>query len=112
MDGVSLTDLAHEHLATARQAHSGRSAHTVHGGHESALRQTLLALAAGQALGEHESPGEATLQVLSGRVRVTAGQDGWDGDAGDYLVLPLTRHDLTALEDSVVLLTVVAGSRG
>jgi quercetin dioxygenase-like cupin family protein len=45
-------------------------------------------------------------------VRVTAGQDGWDGDAGDYLVLPLTRHDLTALEDSVVLLTVVAGSRG
>ena len=106
MDGVSLTDLAHEHLAAARQAHSGRSAHTVHGGHESALRQTLLALAAGQALGEHESPGEATLHVLRGRVRLVAGDDVWNGRQGDLLEVPARSHSLQAVEDAVVLLTV------
>jgi len=112
MDGISLTDLVETQLAAARQAHSGRSAHTVHGGHESSLRQTLVALAAGQALAEHESPGEATLQVLHGRVRVSDGAGTWEGNAGEYLVIPLARHDLTALEDSAVLLTVVVGSRG
>jgi quercetin dioxygenase-like cupin family protein len=111
MDGISLTGLVEEQLAAAGQAHSGRSSRTVHGGHESALRQTVVALAAGQVLGEHESPGEATLQVLRGRVRFTAGEQAWDGAAGDYLVIPPARHDLTALEDSAVLLTVVAGSR-
>jgi quercetin dioxygenase-like cupin family protein len=113
MDGISLTELIDTQLADARQAHSGRSAHTVHGGHESALRQTVVALAAGHALNEHESPGEATLQVLRGRVRLTTGgEDAWEGGTGDYLVIPLARHDLTALEDSAVLLTVVVGSRG
>jgi quercetin dioxygenase-like cupin family protein len=112
MDGLSLTELVETQLADARKAHSGRSAHTVHGGHESALRQTVVALAAGHALSEHESPGEATLQVLRGRVRVTAGgDDAWEGGAGDYLVIPPARHDLTALDDSAVLLTVVVGSR-
>jgi quercetin dioxygenase-like cupin family protein len=78
----------------------------VHGGHDHRLRQTLLALAAGQGLAEHESPGEATLQVLQGRVRVTAGEDVWEGGTGDHLVLPPARHDLVAVEDAAVLLTV------
>jgi quercetin dioxygenase-like cupin family protein len=68
---LSLTELADEQLAVARTAGSGRSAHTVHGGHEHALRQTLIALTAGSRLAEHNSPGEATLQVLRGRVRLT-----------------------------------------
>lgn len=34
MDGISLTRLAEEHLAAARSARAGRSAHTVHGGHD------------------------------------------------------------------------------
>ena len=107
MEKISLTALARQHLATARAASSGRSAHTVYGGHEHALRQTLLALTAGSSLDEHESPGEATLQVLQGRVRVTNSQSGWDGVPGDHIVIPRTRHGLHAIEDSVVLLTVV-----
>src|SRR5690242_14757813 len=59
LTSMSLTALTDEHLTAAREAHSGRSAHTLHGGREHALRQTLLALAAGHALSEHESPGEA-----------------------------------------------------
>ncbi|MGB0101656.1 MAG: LuxR family transcriptional regulator, partial [Nocardioides sp.] len=69
MDGTSLTQLAEEHLAAAHDHGSGRSAVTVHGGREHHLRQTLIALVGGRSLGEHDSPGEATLQVLHGRVR-------------------------------------------
>lgn len=109
MQPESLTALTEDLLAQARAASSGRSAHTVHGGHEHSLRQTVLALAAGFALGEHDSPGEATLQVLAGRVRLRAGEESVEAAAGDYLLIPPTRHDLAAIEDSVVLLSVVTG---
>ena len=106
MDAVSLTTLADEQLAVARTAGSGRSAHTVHGGHEHALRQTLIALTAGSGLAEHNSPGEATLQVLRGRVRLTTVDDGREAGPGDLLVIPPQRHALAAVDDSAVLLTV------
>lgn len=102
----SLTALAREQLKIARQASSGRSAHTVFGGHEHVLRQTLLALVAGQKLDEHDSPGEATLHVLHGRVRLNAGDAAWEGSPGDLLIVPAVRHSLEALADSAVLLTV------
>jgi quercetin dioxygenase-like cupin family protein len=112
MDVLSLTALAAEQIAAARASSAGRSARTIHGGQTNALRQTLLALLAGQALGEHESPGEATLQVLTGRVRLSAGDDSWEAAGGDYLVIPPARHDLAAMEDSAVLLSVVTATRG
>jgi quercetin dioxygenase-like cupin family protein len=107
MEKISLTALARQQLNTARSASSGRSAHTVYGGHEHALRQTLIALAAGSALDEHESPGEATLQVIQGRVSLANAEASWEGSPGDHIVVPRSRHSLHALEDSVVLLTVV-----
>ncbi len=107
MECISLTGLASEKLAEARQSHSGRAAHTIHGGHTHELRQTVLALLAGHDLAEHDSPGEATLQVLQGHIRLTSGDDAWDGGTGDYLVLPAQRHALHAVEDSVVMLTVL-----
>lgn len=39
----------------ATSASSGRSALTVFGGHENVMRQTVITLAAGQKLGEHET---------------------------------------------------------
>lgn len=106
MQKISLTALVRQHLKTAREASAGRSSETVYGGHEHALRQTLIALAAGQSMDEHENPGEATLQVLHGRVRMATHEASWDGSTGDHLVIPPHRHSLEALEDSVVLLTV------
>lgn len=111
MDGISLTQLAEEQLEAARSGRAGRAAHTVHGGHDHMLRQTLIALTGGSELAEHNSPGQATLQVLQGQVRVTAGADTWSGGPGDLLVLPRERHGLHADSDAVVLLTVLADSR-
>ena len=110
MHAASLHALAEEHLEAARTADAGRSAHTTYGGQEHRLRQTLIALVAGRRLGEHESPGEATLQVLRGSVRLHAGDQTWDGRAGAHVVIPPARHDLEALEDAVVRLTVALRS--
>jgi quercetin dioxygenase-like cupin family protein len=85
---------------------AGAQRETVYGGHEHALRQTVLALTAGSSLDEHQSPGEATVQVLRGRVRLTGGKLAWEGRAGDLLVVPDARHALQAVQDAVVLLTV------
>ncbi|HTT54618.1 MAG TPA: cupin domain-containing protein [Streptosporangiaceae bacterium] len=106
MEKLSLDAVAREQAKRAASAPSGRSAETVYGGHEHALRQTVVALTAGSMLDEHESPGEATVQVLAGRVRLTSGPHGWDGRTGDLLVVPGSRHALTAVEDSAILLTV------
>ncbi|MFY1650785.1 cupin domain-containing protein [Solwaraspora sp. WMMB762] len=106
MSVSSLSALADEQLAVAQAADNGRSAKTVHGGPGAALRHTLLALTGGHALAEHASPGEATLLVLRGRVRLVAGDRSWPGETGDLLVIPDARHALYADEDSAVLLTV------
>ena len=106
MTTTSLTRLAEEQLAVAHAASSGRAAVTVYGGREHDLRQTLIAIAAGHGLAEHESPGEATLQVVRGSVVLTAGDDRWEGNAGDFVAIPPARHDLHATADAAVLLTV------
>lgn len=107
MQKSSLIGLSRAQLTAAHDSGSGRSAHTLYGGHQHALRQTLIALAAGARLADHESPGEATLQVLQGHVRLTSSDTQCDGIPGDHLVIPPSRHGLDAIEDSVVLLTVV-----
>lgn len=106
MESTSLTGVADQQLATARSSSSGRAAVTVHGGREHRLRQTVIALRAGERLGEHDAPDEATLQVLEGEVALHAGTDTWRGQPGDLVVIPPQRHDLEALTDAAVLLTV------
>ena len=106
MQKLSLSALAREQLELAQASTSGRSASTVYGGHEHVLRQTLIAIVGGRKLDEHASPGEATVQVLHGRVTLNAGGNQWTGAPGDLLIVPDSMHGLEALEDSAVLLTV------
>ncbi|MGY4765832.1 cupin domain-containing protein [Kribbella sp. CWNU-51] len=106
MDVSSIDDLATERLAKAASAESGRSSVTVYSRPGARLRQTLTALAAGRVMGEHKSPGDASLLCLRGRVRVRAGDAEVELGPGDLVAVPPQRHDVEALESSVLLLTV------
>ncbi|WP_068402183.1 hypothetical protein [Kribbia dieselivorans] len=104
---VALPDLAERLLSEALNSAHGRAAELVV--HDGPLRQTVLALTADSALADHNPPHAATLQVLTGRVRIT-----WDGgertvDQGQVGQIPKSRHGVTADEDSVFLLTTVTG---
>jgi quercetin dioxygenase-like cupin family protein len=107
MQKKALPAVARQELARALAASSGRSASTVYGGHEHQLRQTVIALRAGESLSEHPNPGEATVQVLQGRVLMRSGDVSWNGSPGDLIIVPDGTHSLDAIDDSVVLLTVV-----
>ena len=98
--------LAEQHLDTARSASSARSATTLT--HQGPLRQTLIALAAGAALSEHEAPPAATLHVLAGAARLTTADQATELTAGDHTDIPRERHALAAVADTVVILTVLA----
>jgi quercetin dioxygenase-like cupin family protein len=106
MEKLSLEALAREQMKAATAAPAGRAARTVYGGHEHVLRQTLMALTAGSSMSEHQNPGEATVHVLHGRVRLVADAVAWEGRDGDLLIVPQAPHTLHALEDAAVLLTV------
>ena len=107
---VDLTALATELLEKAATGRSGRAAHTLPHPVDG-LRQTVMALLAGADLGEHESPGPATLQVLRGQVRIVAGNGGVPLHAGEITPVPMQRHGVHADEDSVLLLTVAVEVR-
>lgn len=108
-DARSLTATARTHLARAQHASHGRSAHTVHGGQNHALRQTLVALRAGTVLREHPSSRDATLQVLTGHIQLATGRCTRQAGTGDLITVPTTAHTLTAVEDTALLLTVSLG---
>lgn len=105
---TDLDVLAETHLAAARHNERGRSAVLLVSDAE--LRQTLVALVAGSVLGEHNSPPAASMQVLRGRVEVTAGDEAVTLRAGQLRALTHQRHAVRALADSVFLLTTVTGT--
>lgn len=103
---ADLSDRANVHLAAALENEHGRSAELIL--RDGPMRQTIIALRSGAELAEHNSPAAASVQVLSGRIRVT-GQQVAEIPAGRIDVLSHDRHSVLALEDSVFLLTTVTG---
>lgn len=104
-DTTDLGRLGESLLETARGSSSQRAAHSVHGG-TGMLRQSLMALTAGARLAEHDSPPEATMQVLSGRLCLIGAGRQWELGAGEFIAIPPERHSVTAVEDVVFLLTI------
>jgi quercetin dioxygenase-like cupin family protein len=74
------------------------------------LKQILFAMDAGQDISEHRAPYVATVHVLSGRLRFAVGSQTREMGPSDWLVMPSNEpHDLTALEPTLFLLTLVKG---
>lgn len=109
MDSSNLPALVDQLIGTAHRTRSGRASQTLHGDSSHRLRHTVIALVAGRELAEHESPDEGSVQVLHGRVTLTAGEEQWKGKRGDLVSLPNARHSLSAQQDSAILLTVITG---
>lgn len=110
MKKSALAAVTRELLKDAAGSTSGRAARTIHGGHGLLLRQTAIALTAGTEMAEHRSPGEASLQILSGEIELIVGDTTWQLMAGDFLPLPPDPHSVRAVTDTTFLLTV--GNRG
>jgi quercetin dioxygenase-like cupin family protein len=106
MDVASINALAEEHLVMAAATESGRSSVTVYGRPGARLRQTVVAIAAGRVMGEHKSPGDASVLCLQGHVLLRAGESRAQLGPGDLVAVPPQRHDIEALAPSVLLLTV------
>jgi quercetin dioxygenase-like cupin family protein len=112
MEPVNVHTQAAELLDTAREISAGRTALTLVGGPGTEMTQTIIALAGGSRLDEHENPGESTVLVLSGEVELGAGESVWAGSEGDLLDVPNVRHHLLAKTDATVLLTSVKRRSG
>ena len=103
---TQLDELADQLQAKASASSAQRAAHTLIAGN-APLRQTVIALAAGAQMSEHENPGYATLQVLRGDAKLVAGPDSWQLRTGSHLVIPDQRHSVEANADTVLLLSAV-----
>lgn len=108
---ANIESMSLELLSIARAASSGRATHVFHASPSRRLVQVLAALSAGYSLSDHENPGESFIHVLSGEVRMTAGEAKWDLATGDHVAIPQSRHNLVALEDSTFLLTIARTGR-
>ncbi|HEU5331001.1 MAG TPA: hypothetical protein VFU78_23100 [Thermomicrobiales bacterium] len=91
--------------ATGAWQQSGRHARTLV--KEGMLRIVLIALRPGANLEEHQAHGPVSLHVIEGRLRVQTPEQTLELGAGELLALAADlRHDVTALADSALLLTI------
>lgn len=100
---AAATDL----LAEARGLASGRSARTLTPGGGVALKQTLLALTAGQRLQDHVAPGPTTLTGIIGDAVLRDAAGDVPLVAGHWAPCPAEPHSVVAETDTVLLITVV-----
>jgi len=71
------------------------------------LRIVLIALKSGDRIPEHKTNGRISVQVLSGHVRLNASGRAFNLFPGSVLSLEeCAPHDLEALEESALLLTI------
>ena len=111
MHGVALAfDLAAESDALRGEAswqRGDRNAKTLV--KEPGFRVVLVALRAGARLAEHAVHEQATVHALTGHVQIHLAGQRIDVPAGGLIALePRIDHDVEALQDSTLLLTIAA----
>jgi quercetin dioxygenase-like cupin family protein len=71
------------------------------------LSVVLLALKRGEVMHEHQASGPLAMQVVSGRIAVEFAGDRRQVHPGELMTVdPLVAHEVTAVEDSAILLFV------
>jgi quercetin dioxygenase-like cupin family protein len=92
-------------LAQAQSAKAGRAAKTL--AKVGQMRLTVIGMKRGVSLGAHTAEGAVTIHILKGRCRLDASGGHAELGSGELVVLkPRVEHSMTALRDSIVLLTV------
>jgi quercetin dioxygenase-like cupin family protein len=101
----NLADEARQLRAEEAWRRGDRNAKTLVKEHD--LRVVLTALKAGARVEQHATPGRLTIQVTSGRVRVSLGSESTD--LFEHELIALERgvpHEVEALDESDFLLTI------
>ena len=101
---VSLPEVTTALLEQARTHHSRRAARTVVAG--ATLRATVMALAAGADLAEHDPPRPRPCRCSAARCACTRGNGSGRCRPGRSCAIPPERHGVHADTDAVFLLTV------
>jgi quercetin dioxygenase-like cupin family protein len=71
------------------------------------MRVVLIAVQRDARMPEHQTEGRVAVQVISGHVQIRASGRTFNLRAGGLLTIePAIRHDVTAIEESVILLTI------
>lgn len=98
--GREIQQLRHEHTWS-----TGRKSRTLV--KQSDFRVVLMALKAGTRVQEHKADGRISIQTVAGRISIRACQRTFVLPAGSLLALDrATVHDVEALEESAILLTI------
>ncbi|MBE0608060.1 MAG: AraC family ligand binding domain-containing protein [Dehalococcoidia bacterium] len=78
---------------------------------EAGVSVLMMAMETGDILRDHATDGVVTVQLLSGRATLASDNEHVDLRKGHLAVLqPGVRHDVTAGEQSVLLLTITGGN--
>ena len=73
-----------------------------------AVSMTLFAFDQGEEISSHESKGDAMVQMLDGKAKITIGEGEYVLSAGETIVMPAgVPHALEAVEPFKMFLTVV-----
>jgi quercetin dioxygenase-like cupin family protein len=108
MDPIALhlPTLADYLIAQAAENPQGRASQRIDLDHQQ-LSMTAIGFTQGAELPEHRNPGEAVLQVVRGRIRLTDATRSIDVSEGTIARIPNGAHSVTALEPSVIVLTAL-----
>ncbi|KAA1424659.1 cupin [Mumia zhuanghuii] len=97
--------LTQEYVDASSSAPHGRSAELVL--QDGPLRQSVLGLAQGAVLSEHDSPPAGSVLVLRGAIEIVGASETIALETGMLSELPRERHSVRATVDSAFLLTAV-----
>ncbi|HET7322682.1 MAG TPA: cupin domain-containing protein [Longimicrobiaceae bacterium] len=100
-------EIAKELRAEDSYRRSGRAGRTL--AKSGRLRVTMVAMEEGNVIGTHQADSPMTLQLLQGHIRFRANDEEHEMKAGELLFFgPGDAHDIRALEETVLLLTISA----